>query len=145
MNHRNSQRAHSAFTLIELLVVIIILAILAAVVIPRVVGRTEDARVSQAISNIQSFSSQMETYYADTGGYPTQDQGLNALITNPGTPKWNGPYLTNTPKIPLDPWGHPYIYKTPGDDGRPYDIISAGKDGQPGTEDDIKSYNLQNQ
>src|SRR2546430_11913550 len=98
-NVRVASRIHRGFTLIELLVVIIILAILAAVVIPRVIGRTEDARISQAITNIQSFESQMDVYKLDTGDYPTTDQGLTALIVNPGSPKWNGPYLKNLDKI----------------------------------------------
>lgn len=136
------RRGAQGFTLIELLVVIIILAILAAVVIPRVVGRADDAKNASAIANINSFSSTLDTYKADTGQYPAD---LNALVSNPGVKGWNGPYLRNQEKIPLDPWGHPYVYKTPGDNGRDYDIISLGPDGQAGTQDDIKSWNLQGQ
>lgn len=135
-------RAQSAFTLIELLVVIIILAILAAVVIPRVIGRTEDARVAKAMTDIATFRSLLETYKADTSTYPTTAQGLQALVTNPGVQGWNGPYIVGG-TLPLDPWGHPYIYKSPGDHDPDYDIISAGPDGQPGDSDDIDSWNLQ--
>jgi general secretion pathway protein G len=137
------RRHHSGFTLIELIVVIIILAILAAVVIPNVVNRTDDARVSSAISTVTSFDTALDLYKADTGQYPTSDQGLNALISNPGIPSWNGSYLKNQNSVPQDPWGHPYIYKSPGSDGRDYEVVSAGPDGQVGTQDDIQSWNLQ--
>lgn len=136
------RRRHGGFTLIELLVVIIILAILAAVVIPRVIGRTEDARQSQAITTIQSFSNTLDLYKADTGEYPSSDQGLAALLKNPGAKNWNGPYLKNMDAIPSDPWGHPYVYKTPGDNNRDFDIVSPGPDGQAGTADDIQSWNF---
>lgn len=139
MRNRHVGRRRSGFTLIELLVVIIILAILAAVVIPRVIGRTEDAKVSAAISTVQSFNSALEMYKLDHGSYPSNDQGLTALISkaDPSDAKWNGPYLKNMDKIPLDPWGHPYSYKTPGDNGRDYDIVSqGGNDGHP-----IQSWN----
>ncbi len=143
MERRTTRRRAAGFTLIELIVVIIILAILAAVVIPNVVNRTDDARVSSAITTITNFDTALDLFKADTGQYPTSDQGLNALITNPGTPRWNGNYLKNQSSIPLDPWGHPYVYKSPGSDGREYEVFSAGPDGQPGTPDDIQNWNLQ--
>ncbi len=134
---RLRQTAARGFTLIELLVVIVILAILAAVVIQRVSHRTEDARDAKAKTDIQALDSALETYKLDTGAFPTSDQGLNALITNvDNNPKWNGPYLKSG--LPRDPWGHEYIYKFPGDHnggGEP-DVLSAGPDGQPGTQDD---------
>lgn len=139
MERNANRRTRSGFTLIELLVVIIILAILAAVVIPRFVGRTDDAKIASATAQITNFDTVLELFNADTGSYPPT---LDALITNPGTPRWNGPYLKNVDKIPLDPWGHPYLYKHPGDNGRDYDIVSAGADGQPGTADDIQSFNI---
>jgi general secretion pathway protein G len=142
MKPLRSRRNRRGFTLIELLVVIIILAILAAVVLPRVIGRTDDAKVSSAISSIKSFSNQLEVYNADTSTFPTSDQGLSALVTNPGLPKWNGPYLRNLEKVPNDPWGTPFVYKQPGENGRDYDIVSAGPDAQLGTADDIKSWDM---
>ena len=130
------------FTLIELLVVIIILAILAAVVIPRVIGRTDDAKIAAATANVSTFDNEMEKYKLDTGNYPTSDQGLNALMTDMvQNGKWNGPYIKGS--LPNDPWGHPYIYKAPGDHSPDYDIFSAGPDGQPGTADDIGNWNIQ--
>lgn len=142
MKLQRTRRASRGFTLIELLVVIIILAILAAVVLPRVIGRTEDAKIAGAITTITNFSNQLEVYNADTGTFPTGDQGLNALVVNPGLPKWNGPYLRNVEKVPNDPWGNPFVFKQPGENGRDYDIISAGPDGQLGTSDDINSWNM---
>src|SRR5262249_33431255 len=130
------------FTLIELLVVIIILAILAAVVIPRVIGRTEDARIAKATSDISAIDSTLDNYKLDVGTYPSGDQGLGSLINNvANSPKWNGPYLKNG--LPNDPWGNPYRYKSPGDHGPDYDVWSAGPDAQDGTQDDIGNWNLQ--
>ena len=134
-------RASRGFTLIELLVVIIILAILAAAVIPKVVHRTDDARNAAAISDISSFSSALNMYKADTGQYPTSDQGLDALIHNPGIKGWNKAYLDNMATLKADPWGHPYVYKYPSEHGQEFDIISAGPDGQLGTADDLNSWN----
>jgi len=145
VNPKNLRRTQRGFTLIELLIVIIIIAILAAVVIPRIIGRTEDAKISAAIADISSFQSQLNIYNADIGTFPTADQGLQGLVTNPGNPKWKGPYLQGMEKVKMDPWGHPYIYKQPGDGNRDFDILSAGPDGQVGTPDDIQSWNLQKQ
>ena len=142
-SNSNSRRAGMhGFTLIELLVVIIILAILAAVVIPRVIGRTDDAKIAAATANVSTFDGELEKYKLDTGSYPSSDQGLNALMSDMvQNGKWNGPYIKGT--MPNDPWGHPYIYKSPGDHSTDYDVFSAGADGQPGTADDIGNWNLQ--
>src|SRR5947199_8615071 len=94
MNGRRRQGARAGFTLVEVLVVMIILAILAAVVVPRVVGRTEDARRSRAISDIEALGTALDLYKADNGNYPTTEQGLQALREQPSDAKnWNGPYL----------------------------------------------------
>jgi len=132
---RKSERASAGFTLIELLVVMIILAILAAFAIPRVIGRTEDARRGRAIADIKSIGTALDMYKADNGTYPTTEQGLEALRVAPTSdpvPKaWNGPYLKEP--IKEDSWGNPYQYESPGthnvDD---YDLYSMGADGQPG-------------
>ncbi len=131
------------FTLIEILVVVVIIAILAAVVVPNVISRIKDAKNSAAISDIKSFETAIDQYKLDTGEDPTS---LDELI-NPPNPKgkWNGPYLKDLSKIPLDPWGHPYVYTVPGQNGRDYDIYSDGPDGQPNTSDDIQSWNLTGQ
>ena len=133
-----SRRRH-AFTLIEILVVVVIIAILAAVVVPNVINRIGDAKNSAAISDIKSFDGTIDQFKLDTGMIPPT---LDALVTNPGVPKWNGPYLKGQSSVPMDPWGHPYAYKVPGDNGREYDILSAGPDGQVGTPDDLKSWDL---
>ncbi|MCC6442561.1 MAG: type II secretion system major pseudopilin GspG [Armatimonadetes bacterium] len=126
---------HSGFTLIELLVVIIILAILAAVVIPRVVGRTEDARRAKALTDIENLGTALNVYFADNGRYPTTEQGLRALREQPTSapqPRvWNGPYIEKP--VPNDPWGSPYAYTSPGQHNPTgFDLISYGADGQPG-------------
>ena len=134
---RNNRKArHAGFTLVEIVIVIVILAILAAIILPRFVGRTEDARISSASTQISTFKSALNMCDADTGAFPAT---LDGLISNPGMTRWKGPYLQNTDKVPLDPWEHPYIYKHPGASGNDYDIISGGPDGQIGTPDDIKN------
>ncbi|HLI48076.1 MAG TPA: type II secretion system major pseudopilin GspG [Chthonomonas sp.] len=141
-----SQRAKEirrAFTLIEILVVVVILAILAAIVVPNVISRIKDAKISAAIADIKAFDNAIDQYKLDMGTVPPN---LDALITPPSPRgKWNGPYLKNIDHIPLDPWGNPYIYKVPGSNGREYDLYSAGPDGQPGTADDIQDWNLKGQ
>lgn len=139
MRNRITSRARRGFTLIEILVVVVILAVLAAVIVPNVLNRVNDARDSTAISDISSFGNLLDSYKLDTGNYP---ESLDALVKNPGAPKWNGPYIKNSDKVPTDPWGGQYQYKVPGDNGREYDIASAGKDGQMGTADDVQSWNL---
>jgi general secretion pathway protein G len=113
----------------------IILAILAAVVVPRVVGRTEDARRARAVSDIEGLGTALDLFKADTGDYPTTEQGLQALREAPTDVKnWNGPYL----KKPLstDPWGNDYVYVSPGEQNPDsYDLSSMGADGQPGGTD----------
>ena len=135
----STRQRRRAFTLIEILVVVVIISILAAVVVPNVLSRIGDAKGSAAISDIKSFDGTIDQFKLDTGAIPPT---LDALVTNPGIAKWNGPYLKGQSSIPMDPWGHPYIYKIPGDNGREYDIISAGPNGQPGDADDIKSWDL---
>lgn len=128
------RRSRSGFTLVEVLVVMIILAILAAVVVPRVVGRTEDARRARAVSDIEALGTALDLFKADVGEYPTTEQGLQALRSAPGDVKnWNGPYL----KKPLgaDPWGEDYVYISPGEQNPDsYDLASMGADNQPGGE-----------
>jgi len=123
------------FTLIELLVVITVIAILAGLVGPMVFRNVGDAKVSAARAQIELFALALDQYRLDNDYYPASMQGLAALRDRPnGVPEarnWRGPYLRKT--IPLDPWGHPYSYKSPGQanpDG--YDLVSLGRDGQAG-------------
>jgi general secretion pathway protein G len=129
------RRRGGAFTLIELIVVILIIAILAALIVPRIVGRTSDAKIAKAKSDIAELSSQLQAYRADTDKYPTTEQGLQALRTQPSdVQNWHGPYLSKD--IPTDPWNNMYNYESPGPNGEDFVIISYGADGAPGGEGD---------
>ncbi len=134
------------FTLIEILVVVVILSILAALIVPKIMDRPDQARVVAAKSDIRAIDAALKLYKLDNGVYPTTEQGLQALATKPQTGdipnNWKaGGYLDRVPK---DPWGHDYQYLNPGLHGD-IDIFSYGADGQPGGEGvnaDIGSWNL---
>lgn len=127
---RRSRRRVFAFTLIELLIVVAIIGLLVAYVAPRYFNQMGKSEVNVAKAQIDALSKALDQYRLDVGRYPTTELGLNALVARPqNEPKWNGPYLQKAP--PPDPWGKPYLYKSPGDQGD-YDLISYGKDGQPG-------------
>ncbi|HTV32129.1 MAG TPA: type II secretion system major pseudopilin GspG [Methylocella sp.] len=132
------------FTLIEILVVITIIGLIMGLVGPRVLTYLSEAKAKAATIQIQSFASSLDLFYLDIGRYPTSSEGLAALVRRPGgLTGWNGPYLKNN-SVPVDPWGHPYRYKSPGDHG-PYDIVSLGSDGQEGgtgSGSDIKNWEL---
>ncbi len=107
-----NRRRNRGFTLIELLLVMVILAILAAVVVPRMVGRSEQAKEASAKTGISSIETALGTFEVDTGRYPSSDEGLQALMTAPGNAQgWHGPYIT---RPPVDPWGNAYVYVYPG-------------------------------
>jgi general secretion pathway protein G len=125
------ETAESGFTLVEILVVITIIGLIMGLVGPRVLGYLGESKVKAAQIQIESFSSALDLFYLDAGRYPSGPEGLAALVRRPGaTTSWNGPYLKNG-QVPNDPWGHPYIYRAPGERGA-YDIISLGSDGQEG-------------
>jgi general secretion pathway protein G len=125
-----SRFAHRGFTLIELLVVVVIIGLLAGFVAPRYFSQVGKSEVSVAKAQIDALEKALDTYRLDTGHYPSTELGLAALVAKPQSePKWSGPYLRKD--VPLDPWGKPYVYKSPGDKGD-FDLLSYGKDGQPG-------------
>lgn len=138
---RHPPRSRSAFTLIELLLVMVILAILASLIIPMFVGRAEQARVTAAQTDISNISSALDTFEIDNGHYPTTSEGLIALIKQPpGMPNWHGPYLKGN-SVPLDPWGHPYQYRCPGQHSKDgYDLWSLGPTGQQGGPGEITNW-----
>ena|SRR5882757_718425 len=128
---------HCGFTLIELMVVVTILAVLAALIVPRVVGRTDDARVAAARQDIATLMNALKLYRLDNGRYPTSEQGLRALVEKPTVDpipnNWKaGGYLEAT-SVRKDPWGADYQYLNPGLHGE-VDVLSFGRDGQPGGE-----------
>jgi general secretion pathway protein G len=126
---RNRRRA--GITLIEMLVVVTIIALFAALVAPVMFRQSDKARVTAARAQINSFMTALGSYKLDTGVLPSTEEGLQALRVKPANlDQWQGPYLPK--EIPLDPWGHPYVYKYPGEHGDEPDIISYGADGQPG-------------
>ena len=130
--HRK-HRSTAGITLIEMLVVVTIIALFAALVAPRMLRQADKARVTAAHAQINSFMTALGSYKLDTGTFPTTEQGLQALRIKPqDANQWSGPYLPQD--VPVDPWGHPYIYKYPGEHGDEPDVISFGLDGQPGGE-----------
>jgi general secretion pathway protein G len=123
---------YTGFTLIEIMIVVIIIGLLAALVGPRLFGKLTMARQKSAKAQIELFGTALDAFRLDTGRYPATEEGLKALREKPsGAEKWNGPYLPK--EIPLDPWGKPYVYKCPGEQGE-YDLITYGLDGVEGGE-----------
>jgi general secretion pathway protein G len=130
MNKRRN-RSRAGITLIEMLVVVTIIALFAALVAPRMFKQSDRAKVTAARAQINSFMTALGSYKLDTGIFPSTEQGLQALRVAPANlAQWQGPYLPQ--EIPVDPWGHPYLYKFPGEHGDEPDLICYGADGQPG-------------
>jgi general secretion pathway protein G len=121
----------AGFTLVEMLVVLTIIALILGLVGPRVLNYLGESRVKTAKLQIESFGSALDLFYLDTGRYPTTSEGLNALAQRPtGIEIWNGPYVKGG-KVPSDPWGNPYQYRSPMESA-PYEIVSYGSDGREG-------------
>jgi len=139
---RGARDGERGFTLVEILVVITIIGLIMGLVGPRVLSYLGESKAKAAKIQIESFGSALDLYYLDNGRYPTTSEGLAALVQRSGTSRtWNGPYLKGS-VVPTDPWGQPYLYRSPGEHG-PYDVVSYGSDGQEGgtgTAADITSW-----
>lgn len=142
-----TQPQQRGFTLMEIMVVVVILGVLAALVVPQIMSRPDQAKVTAAQSDIKAIAMALDIYKLDNHGYPSTQQGLDALVSRPsGSPparNWNPDgYLK---RIPVDPWGNAYQYLIPGSDGAAYDLYSFGADGRAGGEGlnaDIGNWNL---
>lgn len=138
------ERSAAGFTLIEILVVITILGILAALVVPRLVGRTDEARAVAAKQDIAAIMQALKLYRLDNGRYPTSEQGLQALVTRPQTQPVPNNWKQYLDKLPTDPWKNVYLYLNPGLHGE-IDVFTLGADGQPGgtgSDADLGSWEL---
>jgi general secretion pathway protein G len=127
LNRQNSK----GFTLIELLVVMVIVGLLAALVAPKLFPKLGKGKQAAAKAQIELLGQALDQMRLDVGRYPTTQEGLSSLVTNPGMPNWEGPYLKKA--LPNDPWGRAYVYQQPGSHGE-YDLYSYGRDGAPGGE-----------
>jgi general secretion pathway protein G len=142
----SARRLAGGFTLIEIMVVVVIIGLLAAVIVPTVISKVDDARVAKAKQDIQSLETALTMFRLDNSKYPTSEQGLQALVVQPTDPSikhWKpGGYLEHVSK---DPWGNDYQYLYPGTHGKEYDLFSLGADGAPGGEGidaDIGNWNI---
>ncbi|UCD53670.1 MAG: type II secretion system major pseudopilin GspG [Phycisphaerales bacterium] len=142
----HATRRTGGFTLIELMIVVVILGLLATIIMPKILGRPEQARRTTAKAEIRSIQQALALFKTDTGRFPTTAEGLQALVIDPGIKNYcRDGYLES---IPTDPWGRPYIYICPGLHGSDYDLESFGKDGEDGGVDDdadIESWKLEDE
>lgn len=129
-------KPNKGFTLIELMLVVVIIGVLVSMVAPRLVGRSEEAKIIAAKADINAnISVALDLYELDNGKYPETEEGLAALLAKPDSSlKWKGPYLK---KLPFDPWGNNYVYKSPGNHNIDYDLYSYGPDKAEGGGDDV--------
>jgi general secretion pathway protein G len=135
INEVSMRQRQSGFTLVEIMVVVVILAVLGALVVPKLIENVDRARVARAQSDIRAVQTALDLYRLDNFKYPTTEQGLQALVKQP-----NDPSITNyraegyLPGVPKDPWNNLYQYASPGADGKPYEVLTFGRDGKPGGE-----------
>ena len=134
------------FTLIEIMVVLVILGLLAAIVVPAVMDRPDQAREIRVAQDIRALESALKMYRLDNFGFPSQSQGLEALLEQPsGAKNWRGPYIETT-SLPKDPWGNPYRYANPGKHGKKIDVFTFGAnnaEGGEGADADIGNWNIE--
>ena len=137
---RTGECRERGFTLLELLVVLAILGLLIGLVAPAVLRQLGHAKEEIAHQSIERLGGVLDIYKLDVGSYPTTEQGLQALITRPeGVRHWHGPYLKGA-KLPEDPWGHPFVYRSPSErQGHDYDLYSLGPSGRPGGQGEIEN------
>ena len=133
ISHRISRRRARGFTLIELMVVLAIIGVLAALIVPNVIGRADDARVTAARTDVGNLMQALKLYKLDNQRFPSGEQGLKALVTKPGTEPVPGNWKPYLDKLPNDPWGRAYQYMNPGIKGE-VDVLSFGADGKTGGE-----------
>jgi general secretion pathway protein G len=137
MKFSSLPRRRQGFTLIEIMLVVVIIGILAAVIGPKLSGKTNTARISTTKSSIEGLKTTLGMFEIQSGRYPTTEEGLNALLEKPGDlsdDQWDGPYVHDWPK---DAWGQDFIYRSPGEINADFDIVSTGPDKKEGTDDDI--------
>lgn len=139
MEKNAQRRRQKGFSLVELLIVMVIIGLLASLVGPTLFKKVGGAKQKTARAQIEMLGTALDSYRLDTGRYPTTQQSLDALRNKPeGEDSWDGPYLRKD--VPLDPWGHAYVYKCPGDHAE-YDLSALGLDGQQGGDDENQDVN----
>lgn len=133
---RSNRSARAGLTLVEMIVVLAIIALVAVLIVPNVIGRPDQARVTVAKTDLRTIAAALRIYRLDNGDYPTTDQGLQALVSRPTTPPEPRAWAADgyLPELPSDPWGNPYVYRSPGQSGG-FDLMSYGKDGAEGGEE----------
>ncbi|HIE59671.1 MAG TPA: type II secretion system protein GspG [Persephonella sp.] len=137
----SSEKAKKGFTLIEILVVVVIIGLLASLVAPKLFSKLSSSKQKTVKAQIRMIETALDAFKIDVGRYPTESEGLKVLWENPNNIKgWDGPYLPKPVKS--DPWGNPYIYKVPGDNGRPFELKSLGADGKEGGDGENKDISV---